>query len=63
MTAATRLVRYPTDLAEKLRILSLVNEENAPDILDRLTRGGVEAEFAKLPKDVQKLARRAGVKA
>jgi hypothetical protein len=53
------LVRYPRDLLDKLRVLSLVGGESMGDLLARVSRGHVESEFSKLPKGVQKLARRA----
>lgn len=61
MTGPTKLVRYPKDLADKLRMLAILSEsESGVDILDRLTRKAVEGEFARLPDDVRALARCSG---
>jgi hypothetical protein len=53
------LLRFPDlELLNKLRVVALVNGESCGDILVRMSRGSIEAEFSALPAGAQRMARR-----
>jgi hypothetical protein len=53
------LLRFPDlELLNKLRVVALTTGVSCGDILVRLSRGGIEAEFSQLPPGVRRMARR-----